>query len=314
MSLWLVGAGTHAQEYAKVLVDQGIHFEVIGRSAFSAKNFKEMTGKPVFIGGLAHALRCRQAPEQAIVAVSFEELAATALALIHAGTKRILLEKPGGITESELSEVSQAARRNGVEVWIGYNRRYYASTQVVREMVIDDGGPLSFNFEFTEWSHLVAPMKMPSAVKNAWVLSNSSHVIDLAFHLCGHPSEWKSWQSGQLDWHKSAARYAGAGVTQTGVLFSYHADWEAPGRWSLEVLTRKKRYILRPMEQLHVTLIESNQVERVPIDDELDNRFKPGLYRQTDAFLNRDASNFCTIDEQCANSRFYSEIAGYSGI
>ena len=43
---------------------------------------------------------------------------------------------------------------------------------------------------------------------------------------------------------------AGAGVTERNIMFSYHADWQALGRWSVEVLTYKRRFIFRPMKQL----------------------------------------------------------------
>ncbi len=313
MSLWLIGAGPHAQEYAKVLSALGVSFEVVGRGAGSAQTFETNTGKSVLTGGLGHVLQTRAAPATVIIAASFEQLAGTAIALVQAGTNRILLEKPGGITVAELADVTRAARDHGAQVWLGYSRRFYASTSAARAMIADDGGPVSCNFEFTEWSHQIESMSLPVEVKNAWVISNSSHVIDLAFHLCGLPREWKGWHAGRMPWHESAARFAGAGITERGVLYSYHADWEAPGRWSVEVLTRKRRYIFRPMEQLQVTPLASVAIQKVPLDDELDTRFKPGLYRQTQAFLNRDATHFCTVEEQLENARIYSEMAGYVG-
>ena len=178
-------------------------------------------------------------------------------------------------------------------------------------MVVEDGGPVSCNFEFTEWSHLIEPMPLPSEVKNAWVIANSSHVMDLAFYLCGFPREWKGWRSGDMTWHESAARFVGAGITDKDVMFSYHADWEAPGRWSVEVLTRKRRFIFRPMEQLHVTQLESTVIEKVSIDDQHDKLFKPGLYKQTRAFLDQDETFFCTVEEQIKHAGIYSEMAGY---
>ena len=311
MSLWVIGAGPHAQEYAKVLVDLGVSFDVVGRGAESAQTFEANTGKPAITGGLDSALQTRAAPAEAIIAVSFEQLAATALALIHAGTKRILLEKPGGITVSELAIVTQAAHSHGAKVWVGYSRRFYASTKAAREMIVEDGGPVSCNFEFTEWSRQIEPMLLPVEVKRAWVIANSSHVIDLAFHLCGLPLEWKGWHSGGLTWHEASARYAGAGITDKNVMFSYHADWQAPGRWSVEVLTRKRRLIFRPMEQLQVTSLASVAVEKVLLDDELDIRFKPGLYRQTQAFLSQDERFFCSVESQLSHAKIYSKMAGY---
>jgi predicted dehydrogenase len=311
MSLWLIGAGPHAQEYAKVLVDLGVPFDVVGRGEGSAKAFEANTGKPVITGGLGNALQTRAAPVAAIIAASFEQLADTALALIHAGTKRILLEKPGGITVTELANVTEAARSRGAHVWVGYSRRFYASTKAAQKMIVEDGGPVSCNFEFTEWSHLIEPMPLPAEVKNAWVIANSSHVMDLAFHLCGLPREWKGWKSGGMAWHEAGARFAGAGITDKDVLFSYHADWQAPGRWSVEVLTRKRRLIFRPMEHLQVTSLASITLDKVHLDDELDIRFKPGLYRQTQAFLSKEERYFCTVEAQLMNAKIYSEMAGY---
>lgn len=310
MTTWLIGAGPHAQEYAKVLLNQKVDFSVIGRGAESAKSFEVKTGKPVLAGGLVKALQTQKAPEQAIVSVSFEQLAPAAIALLEAGTKRILLEKPGGINVAELAAVSKAAAGRA-QVLVGYSRRFYASTTEARKLIAEDGGPVSCTFEFTEWSHLIEPMTLPAEVKNAWVIANSSHVLDLAFHLCGFPREWKSWRSGRMSWHEAAARFAGSGITDKNVLFSYHADWEAPGRWVVEVLTRKRRFLFKPLEKLQVTLLGSTAVAQVDIDDSLDTLFKPGLHRQTQAFLNQDDSVFCTVAEQLEHAKTYSEMAGY---
>lgn len=311
MSLWLVGAGPHAQAYAKVLKDLGTPFEAIGRGEASALAFEAATGQPARAGGLTKALAESGAPIQAIVSVSFEKLAAVAIELLYAGTKRLLLEKPGGLTLAELSAVREAAAKAGAEVLIAYNRRFYAATQKAHELIQEDGGAVSCAFEFTEWAHTIVPLPVPPEVKESWLIANSSHVADLAFHLCGFPKDWKAFQGGSMGWHSSAARFAGAGITDRGVLFSYHADWEAPGRWALEVMTRKRRLIFKPMEQLQVTVLASVKVEQVDIDDALDKAFKPGLYAETQAFLDHDDALFCTIDEQLTHGAIYSEMAGY---
>ena len=311
MSLWLIGAGPHAREYAKVLKNLDLEFTVIGRGAVSAQTFEEETGQVVYLGGLARALQELGAPTQAIVAVSFETLSQVADDLIKAGSKRILLEKPGGLNLAELSLVAESAKTHAADVLIAYSRRFYASTRKARELIAEDGGPVSCNFEFTEWAHTIALMPLPTEVKEAWVIANSSHVVDLAFHLCGLPADWKSWHSGSLDWHSSAARFCGAGVTKKNVLFSYHADWEAPGRWVVEVLTKKRRFIFKPMEQLQVIMLATVTVEPVEIDDTLDKAFKPGLYAETMAFLKGDNSLFCNINEQLHHGAIYSEMGGY---
>ena len=94
-------------------------------------------------------------------------------------------------------------------------------------------------------------------------------------------------------------------------MFSYFADWEAPGRWGIEVMTRKRRLIFRPMEQLQVTSLGSVKVESVELSDQLDKDFKPGLYRQTQSFLAGDVERFCSLAEQVEHAKFYSQVAGY---
>ena len=185
------------------------------------------------------------------------------------------------------------------------------TTRKAQEIIQEDGGVTSCHFEFTEWSHKIRELEIKTDIKAVWLLANSTHVVDLAFHLCGWPSSWQSWSAGTLDWHPAAARFSGAGVTEQGVLFSYFADWEAPGRWGVEVLTRNNRLILRPMEQLQLTPLGSLQVKPVNLEDKLDHDFKPGLYRQTEAFLNGDTVDFCTLQEQVEHTKLYSEMAGY---
>lgn len=312
MNIWLIGAGPHAREYARVLLDLAVDFEVIGRGEASARAFEEATGHSVRRGGLARAIAESGAPASAIVAASFEQLAPVALELLAAGTRRILLEKPGGLNITQLSAVADSAALHKAEVLIAYSRRFYASTRHARDIIAEDGGAISCTFEFTEWAHTIVPMPLPDEVKQSWVIANSSHVPDLAFHLCGFPSDWKGWHAGGLDWHTAAARFCGAGVTAHGVLFNYHADWEAPGRWAVEVLTRKRRLIFKPMEQLQVTMLGSVKVEPVVIDDDLDRRFKPGLHAETQAFLGREDTLFCAIGDQLKNGAIYSQMAGYA--
>ncbi len=311
MSLWLVGAGAMAQDYAKVLQSLRLDFEVVGRNAASAEKFELITGVKVRQGGLSAVLADSGAPELAIVAVGVELLAEVATELIQAGTRRILIEKPGGLNTMKIRALQHKAAECKAEVFVAYNRRFYASTKLARRLIAEDGGAVSCNFEFTEWSHVIAPLTKAPGVKEMWFLANSTHVVDLAFHLCGFPKDWNARHSGALAWHPSAARFCGSGVTEQGVLFNYHADWEAPGRWGVEVLTRKRRFLFRPMEHLQVVQLGSVKVDAVELDDRLDKEFKPGLYEQTKAFLDNDDSWFCTVDEQLRHCAVYDEMAGY---
>jgi predicted dehydrogenase len=311
MSLWLIGAGQMAQDYAQVLQALNQPFTVIGRGLESAAAFEKATGHAVRSGGLSDALALKKPPSKAIIAVGIEHLASSAAELIKAGTRCIMVEKPGGLNLAEIEALEQLAMKQGVTVMLAYNRRFYGSVRQARKCISEDGGLQSAQFEFTEWSHVIGPLAKGCGVKERWLLGNSTHVIDLAFYLCGSPIDWRCWHAGTIDWHPAAARFAGAGITDRGVLFSYLADWQAPGRWGIELMTTKRRLILRPMEQLQITALGKVQVEAVDPEDTLDQDFKPGLYRQTQAFLEGDFELFCPLSKQAKNVRLYSEMAGY---
>jgi predicted dehydrogenase len=310
-TLWLIGAGSMAKDYAKVLGALGRDFLTIGRGDDSAAAFEADVGTPVRRGGLERALLDLPPPDTAIVALSVGQLAEAAGSLSRSGCRRILLEKPGALDVASLDALRRVADKQRTEIFIGYNRRFYASVDKARELAVEDGGITSAHFEFTEWAHKIAPLQTDSAVKERWLIANSSHVIDLAFHLCGKPSSWANWSSGSIDWHPASARFCGAGTTSNGVLFSYFADWQAPGRWGVELLTRRRRLLLRPLESLQCVTLGTVEATLVDLPDDLDTRFKPGLYRQTEAFLRGDTVRLCTLDEQAANLALYAAMARY---
>lgn len=304
------------QAYAAVLQAQGVPFRVIGRSSSSAATFQHSTGLHVHEGGLEVALLSMPAPSHAIVAVGVEQLASTAHQLLAAGCQQLMLEKPGALSLSDLQSVHADAQVKGAQVWIAYNRRFYASVQKLRELAVADGGITSAVFEFTEWSHRLRDLHKAPGVMEHWLLANSTHVIDLAFHFIGLPSQtqWQAWHSGSLDWHPAAARFHGAGMSQGGIPFAYQADWEAPGRWGVEILTRRNRYLLRPMEALQAIPVGSVEPQLIHLDNVLDLHYKPGLYRQCEAFLGLDSEqkeHLCSLHDQLNAFPIYNRMAGY---
>lgn len=303
-----------AQDYLKVLRALDRPVTVIGRGEDSARRFEAQSGQAVVAGGLEAFLATQPtAADVAIVAVGVEMLAPTALRLLRAGVRHILLEKPGALTYDEIQALQAEARSRGARVVIAYNRRMYAATLAAQRMIEEDGGVQSLNFEFTEWGHVIEGLVKADGVKEAWLLGNSTHVIDLAFHLGGEPQQLHALTAGGLAWHPSASVFAGAGCTTRGALFSYQANWGAPGRWGVEILTAQRRLVFRPMESLQVMRRGSVAVEAVVLDDALDKSFKPGLYEQTRRFLAQESMDLCTLDEQVRRWPMYERIGGYSG-
>ncbi len=309
----LLGAGPMAIAYTKVLQGLNQPFFVVGRGEKSAEEFKKETGIMPFVGGYEAWLRSQpKTPKRAIVAVSESYLGQATLSLLEIGIPNILVEKPGGFIPSEIKKIAELSKKRKIETYVGYNRRFYASTQTAKKLIEEDGGVSSFHFEFTEWGHVIEKKICPQPVKDEWFLHNSTHVVDLAFYLGGSPKEMQSYMAGSLTWHQRASKYSGAGVTDGGALFSYHANWGAPGRWNLEVLTPKNRYIFRPVEKLQVQKIGTVAVEEVSIDDDLDKKFKPGLFKQTEAFFANDTKILPTVEDQVRNLEIYKKIENFN--
>ena len=311
--VWLVGAGGMAVDYAKVLVALEARTTVIGRGGHSAEAFREKTGISVVVGGIDDFLATHpELPDCAIVAVGMEVLADVTLQLLAYGVRRILVEKPGAMNHEQIVAIGKLAAQKSADVLIAYNRRLFASTLKAQQIIEEDGGVQSMHFEFTEWTHVIRNLQKAEGIKPAWLLANSSHVIDLAFYLGGTPVEWHAYTAGVLDWHPASAVFAGAGRTDRGVLFSYQANWDAPGRWSVEIITARHRLIFRPMESLQVVRKGSLAIEPVTIDDVLDKSFKPGLYEQVRRFIAGDYQGICTLNEQIDKWQLYNRIAGYT--
>ena len=154
--IWLIGAGPMAIDYAKVLEAQSRSFMCIARSELSASNFNQQTGVRAFVGGLQDFLLSKpDIPEHAIVATGIETLCQVTELLLRYGIKSILVEKPGGLNIDEVEQTQVLVRECKAKVFVAYNRRFYAAVIAAQNMIAEDGGVTSLNFEITEWAHVI---------------------------------------------------------------------------------------------------------------------------------------------------------------
>ena len=310
-SLLLIGAGPMAVEYAKVLQKMDINFLVIGRSENSSEEFFNATGKKPIIGGLKNFLENVDSSTNtsAIIATGTEVLADCLKMLIAHSITTILIEKPAAVSITQLLGLKTLFMPFAGTILVAYNRRFYSSVLETEALIEADGGLDAMNFEFTEWTHKIDSSKKLQAVLNNWFFANSTHVVDLAFHFAGKPTIWSAYsKSGNLEWHDKTI-FSGAGVTNKGVVFSYLSHWESAGRWGIELLTPKNRIYLKPLEGILIQQKGSVTLKNHVFDDSIDHEYKPGLFRQVEAFLNGDTSRFINIQEQLEMSvDVYSKI------
>jgi predicted dehydrogenase len=316
--IWLVGVGYMGKEYAKVLKGLGQDFVAIGRGEENAQKFSEETGVKVLTGGIDRVISETsrdELPQFVIIATNVDYLSENVISLINSGVKNILVEKPASLKKEDLEKMNKLATEKSVTVSIAYNRRFYASVIELEKRIKADGGLKSFTFEFTEWVDRIGVLEKSEEAFSTWFLGNSTHVVDLAFFVGGDPKEISCFTAGEIDWHKKAAYFSGAGVSEKSVLFSYYAGWDSPGRWALEFMTRDNRYYLKPMEKLAVQKRNAVAVESVEMSYEIDEKYKPGLFLLTKAFLNdndENRSRLCTLGEQVKHFETYYKMANYA--
>lgn len=313
MRVWLVGAGPMAAFHAAVLAALPHETTIIATSPVRAQPLAEAHGMISFHGGLTEALKVLPLPDCAVVALPIDLLATAGEQLIRAGVRRVLLEKPAAISVPAMEALCRCAADSDAYLGIAYNRRFLASVERAREIIAQEGPVLSFSFDFTENAPRVAELTTPDEIKARWLLANSTHVIDLAFHLCGWPDQAQYSTQGALAWHPSAAFFQGNGTTQSGAHFSYMSDWRGPGRWGMEIVLPHKRLFLRPIEELSVMQSGRFDLQKVDIDSDLDIRFKPGLFQMLSGFLDITPDPRITTgaEQLDAMKNIYSSMGNY---
>lgn len=309
----VVGSGLMAKEYVKVLDDLGVDFNVVGRGAESAESFYRETGVAVVTGGIDSFIEVKSVTSYShfIIATNVTQLFGNVVSLLKAGAKNILVEKPCVLEKHQLTKLQELAEKAKSNVYIAYNRRFFSSVIKARQIVEEDGGLEMVKFDFTEWSHVIESLEKDPLEKERWLLANSTHIIDLAFFFSGTPKELKTVVYGSLDWHPSGQIFAGAGVSEKGVVLSYGSDWGSAGRWWMELFTQKRKLKLCPIESVVETRKGTVSESVVEFDDALDKKYKPGLFLQTERFLSGRDGGLKSLEQLSRDFAFYCQIAGY---
>ena len=302
----IVGAGKMAIEYAKVFESLQIDYSVIGNSERSARIFEKNTTKEVVRGGLKKALKnTNELPNYLIIAVQVEKLYELVNVALDFKIPYILVEKPGALEINHLESYKIRAQKNKCSIYIAYNRRFYDSVLLLQDYIVKDDGLTNLVFDFTEFTQKIDQLTKSQIVLDNWIISNSSHVIDLAFYIAGSPVKLQCNTSSNQEWNNMPAIFSGSGITDNDVLFSYSSNWKSVGNWKIEVTTKKSKYLLNPLENLKRKTLKDRDYITLFSDE---GALKPGLSNMVKSFLKNDFSKFCSIDEQIENLKIMNMI------
>ena len=263
-SIILIGTGYMASEYAAAFKKMKISdVNIISKNdheIFDSSNFLDFN---ILYGGYEKILPTLKPADLIIIATPIPLLLDAANIAVKTGQKNILIEKPGSLYTKNLKLFSQ--KLTDQKIRIGYNRLTYPSFHKLKLLAELDGGITSCTFNLTEWIHKIKFKTNLPEVYARWGISNSLHVISMAFELIGMPKSLTSYHNGSLDWHTSGSIFTGSGLSVNDIPFSYHGNWESGGRWGIDLMTKESIYRLTPLEELYECKKGEMEWKKIPI-------------------------------------------------
>ncbi len=311
-SVILIGTGLIAQQYAIALNQMKIKdVQVISNSKQNVMKFCKQFGFTKHLsGGYEKNLKNLDQVDLVIVSLPIHLLSNVTKKLLENNFTNVLIEKPGSIYSSELLQISKTITNQNVR--IGYNRLLYPSFLKLKS-ILSDEEISSCYFDFTEWIHKIIFNKYPSEIYQRWGISNSLHLISMAFELIGMPKKMNSYQNGKLDWHKSGSIFVGSGISKLKIPFTYHANWESSGRWIIEIMTKKGKYRLSPLEELHFCKLGETIWQKITLYTPFP-KSKTGLSEEIASMLSNEKKvrEYLPSLKEAANyNKIASKIFGY---
>jgi predicted dehydrogenase len=232
-------------------------------------------------------------PDAVFVSVPALETYPVVADLLRAGVA-VFVEKPAGLYAWQTEHLASLATVAGVPTMVGVNRRYYASLLAGRQALLAAGPVHSVTVEAHEDPAAVrASGRYPDAVVDRWVVANAIHALDLVRFFGGSVTRVAALQ------HRATPQSLDPGAACAAALVEFAdggvgrllVDTCGPGGHRFEVRGNGVTLSSEPAFLSALWRCRPGQVPGAPADgtvfgpDEYDQRYKPGLWRQDQAFL-----------------------------
>lgn len=310
--LWrigILGAGYMADEYVRVILKHP-RFQVIAVVSPGAVSAKRLASKyNNQFEGLADAeeLFASNRIDAAIVAVPEENCLQVVLNLLRFDST-LLIEKPAGLDLFEARELSKMGKQYQGTNFVAFNRRYYSSCKLALGQFASDDGPRLIDVLDQQDPILALSAGFSPKVVDKWMYANSIHIVDLARSFARGSVEKVSTGEWPFNPHQRV-RFAEVHFN-SGDFFRYLAAWNAPGPWSVDITTPRKRVTLKPLEDVYVQE-EGNRFQRKIRTSIRDKRFKPGLWEllsDLDLYLRGGRCSLPSLEESLASMELVHAI------
>jgi len=310
-SVLIIGSGNISKNYAYVL--SKLNIEDVTILSNSKKKVEDLCQKFNFnslSGGFEKHLPNLKKMDLTIIATPIELLIPVAKLALKYNQNTILIEKPGSFHNSDLLQLKQKEKSNTIR--IAYNRIIYPNF-IKLKMLLEKDPPTSCKFSMTERPMTIDFTSKTPETYERWGISNTLHVISMVVELIGFPKKLSASQSGRLDWHPSGSIFVGSGISEKNIPFSYHGDWSSWGGWSIEIMTKNRVYLLKPLENLFVMEKGSNEWKKMDFKISFPDT-KQGLLEETAIMLSCNktlADNLISLDKAILLNNLAKKIFGY---
>jgi predicted dehydrogenase len=303
----LVGAGFTAREHLRALRD-------IAGVNVAALHSRSRSRTEALAAEFGIKAVCDSVPElyersrAALVLLAVPELSLNAVAKSSFEFPwTVMMEKPPGYNLADALDIQSASKAKRSHVLVGLNRRFLAATLRAKAELAETAAPRFIKVEDQQNQAAAFSAGQPIDVVQNYMYANSIHTIDYLRVLgrgqvasVDHVVRWSPEHPGPV---VCSLTY------DSGDVGLYEGMWHAPGPWAVTVTVPRKRWEMRPLEQL--TTQELGHPPYTIDPDPWDINFKPGFRRQAEAAVLSACgrqSNAVSLDDAIETMRLIARI------
>ena len=194
----------------------------------------------------------------------------------------LFIEKPPGLLPKQAKSLMDLAKIHGTKNMVGFNRRYYSVFHEGIEIINNNGNLLGLEVKGHERFWNIMGNKIKKDIKENWIYANSTHTIDLLRFFGGEIKNINMYSKKYKQ--KNGDQFVASMEFKSGAIGTYTSHWFSPGGWEVTLYGESVTVKFKPLEKGVWIDTDFNEHEFHP--DEIDVKYKPGFYRQMEAFIN----------------------------
>lgn len=276
----LIGAGSIAKKHLDVIrgMDDIEAVGITSRTREKAEHLASEYGIFVCADNPDSLIKEAQ-PDALMVLVSADQIYEVTSKVIPYGLP-LFVEKPPGLIPSDTKKLAILAKEYSVPNMVGFNRRFYSIFDKGLKIIREHGPLLGVEIQGHERMWLRAA-RLSERDRYHWIFSNSTHTIDLLRFFGGEPESISALAHRYIE--PRGDQFSVLMELESGAIGRYSAHWYSPGGWSVVLYGYGATVEYRPLETGRWT--DKNFIIHDIEPDEVDCLYKPGFFRQTQAFI-----------------------------